>query len=147
MRNIHIGFIEPVLRVPIISRLPQTVIAFLLAIPGERDLLKREHHNQVGWHYHYLNFKKARSNLVLCWDTRAVGQKGTDHPLFQENHAEGRSDFKARPDTWGLTKKKSMHDACAPDLDRWPLSTFRCASAKANAVWPVSARVGSAARS
>jgi hypothetical protein len=145
IRNIHIGFIEPVLRVPIISRLPQTVTAFLLAIPGERDLLKREHHNQVGWHYHYLNFKKARSNLVLCWDTRAAYQKGGDYPMFRETHAEGRADFKARPDIWGLTKKKSMHDVCAPDLDRWPLSTFRCASAKAKLVWPVSARVGSAA--
>jgi len=141
IRNIHIGFVEPVLRIPIISRLPEAVIAFLLAIPGERDLLKREHHNQVGWHYHYLDFKQARSNLVLCWDTRAAHRQGNDHSLFQETHAESHADFKARPDLWGITKKKSMHDVCAPDLDRWPLSTFRCASAKAQPVWPVSARV------
>jgi hypothetical protein len=139
IRSIHIGFIEPVLRAPIVPRLSETVVAFLLAIPGERDLLKREHHNQVGWHYHYLDFKRARSNLVLCWDTRAVRQTGQDHPLFQETHGEGHSDFPARPDLWGITKKKSMHDACTPDLDSWPLSTFRCASNKSGPVWPLAA--------
>jgi hypothetical protein len=137
VREMHKGFIEPVLRVPIIPRLPETVVAFLLAIPGERDLLKREHHNQVGWHYHYLNFRKDRSNLVLCWDTRAVRQSGKDHPLFQETHGEGHADFPARPDLWGTNKRKSMHNACAPDLDVWPLTTFRCASAKAGPVWPL----------
>jgi hypothetical protein len=139
IRGIHIGFIEPVLRVPIISRLSETVVAFLLTIEGERDLLKREHHSQVGWHYHYLDFKKARSNIVLCWDTRAVRQNRQDHPLFQETHGEGHADFPGRPDLWGNTKKKSMHDACAPDLDNWPLSTFRCASNKAGPVWPLAA--------
>lgn len=139
IRSIHRGFVEPVLRLPIIPRLPQIVVAFLLKIPDERDLLKREHHNQVGWHYHYLNFRKARSNIVLCWDTRADRQKDQDHPLFQETHGEGRADFQARTDLWGDTKKESMHIACAPDLDNWPLSSFRCASNKAGPVWPLTA--------
>jgi hypothetical protein len=141
IRTIHIGFIEPVLRVPIIPRLSETVVAFLLDIPGERDLLKREHHNQVGWHYHYLNFKRERSNIILCWDTRAARQSGQEHPLFQETHGEGHADFPGRPDLWGITKKKSMHDACGPDLDSWPLHAFRCASKKAGPVWPLAAKL------
>jgi hypothetical protein len=141
IRSIHVGFVEPVLRIPIISRLSEPVVAFLLAIPGERDLLKREHHDHVGWHYHYLDFRKARSNVVLCWDTRAVRRSGQDHPLFQETHGEGHADFSARPDLWGITKKESMHKACAPDLDTWPLGAFRCASNKAGPVWPLAARL------
>ncbi|WP_213286006.1 hypothetical protein [Bradyrhizobium sp. sGM-13] len=137
IREMYRGFVEPVLRRPIIPRLPDTVVAYLIAISGDRDVLKRERHNQVGWHYHYLNYKKERSNLVLCWDTHAVRQTGVDHPLFQETHGEGHAVFPARPDLWGVTKKKSIHIACAPDLDRWPLHTFRCASAKAGPVWPL----------
>jgi hypothetical protein len=108
IRTIHGGFVEPLMRAPIIRHVPETVVAFLLEIPGGRDLLQREHHNQIGWHYHYLNFKEARSDVVLCWDTRAVRQDRKDHPLFQETHGKG---FAARPDLWGSTKKKSMHDA------------------------------------
>jgi hypothetical protein len=139
IRAIHGGFVEPVRRIPIISHVPDSLVAFFLEIPGERDLLKRERHNQVGWHYHYLDFKKARSNIVLSWDTRALRVCGSDHPLFQETHAEGRADFRARPDRWGSSKKRSMHRACAPDLDKWSLNTFRCASKEANPVWPLSA--------
>ena len=139
IRAIHGGFVEPLMRAPIIAHVPETVVAFLLEIPRERDLLDRERHNQVGWHYHYLDFKRARSDIVLCWDTHVVRQKGRDHPLFQETHGKGHAAFTARPDLWGPTKKKSMHYACAPDLDTWPLNDFRCASAKAGPVWPVSA--------
>jgi hypothetical protein len=141
IRAIYRGYVEAVLRVPIIPRVPEPLVAFLLEIPGERDLLKREHHDQVGWHYHYLDFKKARSNVVLCWDTHAVRQAGKDHPLFQETHGESHADFTARPDLWGPPKKRSMHNACAPDLDTWSLGTFRCASAKAGPVWPLSAKL------
>jgi hypothetical protein len=139
IRNIHAGFLEPVLRLPLVRRVPERVVAFLLAIPGDRDLLKREHHNQVGWHYHYLNFRRARSNIVLCWDTRATRKAGQVYPLFQETHGEDHADFAGRPDLWGPTKKESMHEACVPDLDKWPLDSFRCASNKAGPVWPLTA--------
>lgn len=141
IRGIHLGFLEPVHRVPVVSHIPETVVAYLLTIPGDRDLLKREHHNQVGWHYHYLDFNRRRSDVVLCWDTRAVYAKGKILPLFQESHGKGRSDFPARPDLWGDAKKQSMHQVCAPDLDRWPIGEFRCASGKAGPVWPLSARL------
>jgi hypothetical protein len=141
IRSIYVGFVEPVLHVPIVRHIPESVVAFLLAIPGERDVLKREHHGQVGWHYHYLDVKRRRSNVVLCWDTRAARENDKDHPLFQEHHGEGHAEFGARPDLWGPTKKESMHGACAPDLDTWPLPSFRCASSKAGPVWPLSAKV------
>jgi hypothetical protein len=70
LRPIHAGFVEPTLRLPINEPLPERVVAFLLQIPGDRELLKREHHDHFGWHYHYLDYKKRRSNIILCWDTR-----------------------------------------------------------------------------
>ncbi len=136
VRFIHAGFVEPLHRAPVVTRIPEIVVAFLLSIPGEKDILKRERHNQVGWHYHYLDHKKRRSNVVLCWDTQTAPAKGKEHPLYQEYHGDGRADFPARPDLWGRTKKQSMHRACAPDLGRWPISEFRCASRKAGIVWP-----------
>jgi hypothetical protein len=141
IRSIYGGFVEPARRIPIIRHVPESVVAFLLTIPGGRDLLEREHHGQVGWHYHYLDFKRRRSNVVLCWDTRATRVIGKDHPLFQEHHGEGHAEFPARPDLWGPTKKVSMHGACAPDLDTWPLNAFRCASSKAEPVWPFAAKL------
>jgi hypothetical protein len=138
IRSIHIGFVQPLYRAPVVRRIPETVVAYLLAIPGERDLLEREHHNQVGWHYHYLDFRKRRSNVILCWDTRMIPGKNNVRPLFQEFHGEGGARFAARPDLWGPTKKHAMHEACAPDLER-PISEFRCASNKAGPVWPLSA--------
>jgi len=141
IRTIHGGFVEPARRVPIVPRVPEDVVAFLLELPGERDFLERERHNQVGWHYHYLDFKQRRSNVVLCWDTRADRRIDKPHPLFQERQGEGHAEFPARPDLWGLTRKQSMHEICALDLCTWPLSTFRCASAKAGPVWPLSAKL------
>jgi len=139
IRRICRGFIEPVRRFPIISTVPDIVVSYLMEIPGERDLLQREHHAQTGWHYHYLDSTRARSNVVLCWDTRAVLSSARPHPLFQETHGEGHARFTARPDCWGNKKKRSMHGVCAPDLQRWKLSEFRCASSKAGPVWPLGA--------
>ena len=68
-RPIHAGFVEPRFRLPILTRVPQNVIEFLIRLPGDRDFLEREHHGHIGWHYHYLDAKKRRSNVVLCWDT------------------------------------------------------------------------------
>ena len=48
LRPIHVGFVEPVLRLPIIEPLSERVVGFLLQIPGDKDLLKREHHDHFG---------------------------------------------------------------------------------------------------
>jgi len=135
-RPIHVGFVAPVLSIPIRFPMSDKLIAFLITIEGDRDLLKREHHDHFGWHYHYLNFKKKRSNVILCFDRYATPGQKQPRPLFWEGHAEGRYDFRGRPDLWGDTKRQSMHEACAPDLERWPMNTFKNASQEALEVWP-----------
>lgn len=135
-RAILRGFLEPVLRVQLLDRVPDRVVAFLISIEGDKDLLLREHHSQVGWHYHYLDKDKRRSDVVLCWDTRAPYCICNEHPLFQEKHGEGKSKLTARPELWADKKRQSMHTACVCDLTRWSIDKFRCASKKALPVWP-----------
>jgi hypothetical protein len=138
VRKIHRGFLQPVLQVPIVDRVPDRVMAFLIGLPGGRDYLDREHHDHVGWHYHYLNSDKRRSDVGLCWDTKASLDVNR-HPLFQETHGAGHTTFTARPELWGATKRESMHQACLPDLRAWKLHEFRCASSKSSPVWPTNA--------
>lgn len=136
-RKIHAGFVQPVLRLPIVTRLTDRVIAFLTRIPGYDEWLKGENHFNLGYHYHYLNAKQERSDVALCWDTRAQAQ--TPHPLFQEKHGESHSKFSGRPDLWGTHKRQSIHKACSKDLRRWTLDKFRMACDKAGPVWPLGA--------
>lgn len=146
IREIRRGFLEPVRRLPLVANVPERVAWYFIQLPGGRDFLKRETHSGVGWHYHYLDEKKRRSNVILCWDTRwntapttqAVGSIAP-RPLFHENHGEGHARFSARPDLWGNAKRESMHNACSPDLNQWKINEFRCAANKAIAVWPVGA--------
>lgn len=140
LRRIRNGYLEPFRIVPLVKNLPKIVVQFLITLPGGSDHLDREHHKPVGWHYHYLDRTKRRSDVILCWDTRWPGAKAPSRsalrPLFQERHGEGRAKFPAKPNRWRAPKRESMHDACAPDLQRWALSEFRCAANKAEAVWP-----------
>jgi len=130
-RPILRGFLEPVLRIPLVSTSTR-ILAYLISLP-EKDFLEREAHGW-GWHYHYLNKKEERSDVVLCWDTLAPAPKKPDvRGLFQEKHGQG---FRAQPDLWGVSKRRSMHDACSPDLER-PISEFRHPTDKALAVWPL----------
>lgn len=135
--EIHRGFVQPVVCLPVVTRMPDRVIAFLTRIPGGDDWLKGENHSNLGYHYHYLNAKKERSDVAICWDIRAHPQ--TPHPLFQEKHGESGSKFQGRPDLWGKTKRQSTHDACAKDLKRWTLDKFRMACDEAGPVWPLGA--------
>jgi hypothetical protein len=137
LREIHAGFVEPILRFPT-KPLPERLVAFLFEIPGDKDFLTRERHDHFGWHYHYLDHKERRSNIILCWDTR-IATPLRLHPLFCETHAEGTRDFVGRPDLWGLTKRSSMHGACSHDLGKWPLNEFKTPGRKAMAVWPLNA--------
>jgi hypothetical protein len=137
-RRILRGYAQPARRVPIISGVQLHAVAFLINLPGGRDYLKREMHGPVGWHYHYLDDEERRSNVILCWDTRAQPGPRLVRPLFYEEHGEGKAAFTARPDLWGQPKKCEMHTACSPDLRR-PIREFRCASNRASPVWPINA--------
>jgi hypothetical protein len=135
IRAILRGYVEPVLRLPVVDQVPARVVAYFIGIPNDSDLLKRENHDQFGWHYHYLNSLRQRSDTVLCWDTRANGSNSS-RPLFYETHAEKRARFHARPARWVDEKRSSIRNACAPDLSSWSIGTFRSASNDALPVWP-----------
>jgi hypothetical protein len=47
-RQIHAGFVQPVLRLPVITRLTNRVIAFLTQIPGDHEWLEGENHSNLG---------------------------------------------------------------------------------------------------
>lgn len=142
IRMIARGFVEPVRRTPLVERLPNQVALYLIGIPGGRDFLEREQHG-FGWHYHYLDARRRRSDIILCWDTRwkppadpTIPWHDRTRPLFQEKHGEGSRDFPARPELWRAPKKESMYEACRPDLKR-QISEFKCAADKARIVWPL----------
>jgi hypothetical protein len=133
---------------PMIRQVPDLVARFLISIDGGEEFLDREHHDAVGWHYHYLNWRKDRSNVVLCWDTRWTLPAAETPPptkrrgLFVEEHGEkSNADFSAKPWLWGPTKRETMYNACSPDLQRWPIGAFRCASNKSDVVYPPSAKL------
>lgn len=139
IRRIHRGYLEPFRRFPVVEDVPEIVVQFLMRLPGGEDYLDRDNHG-VGWHYHYLPDRRTRSDVILSWDTRWVPpDQQALRPIFQEKHGEGRYSFQAKPWLWGDAKKQSMHEMCTPDLLKWAIHTFRCASNKAGAVWPVTA--------
>jgi hypothetical protein len=106
LREITRGFLEPVRRVPLVSAVPEKVALYLfIMLPGGHDGLDRDLHGGIGYHYHYLNGKRQRSNVILSFDTRwtppaKVPKSSNEYswPLFVETHAEGKAHFKAKLD-------------------------------------------------
>ncbi|MER8917685.1 hypothetical protein NKI32_28205 [Mesorhizobium sp. M0761] len=137
-RPIHRGFLEPA-RYANYVILDEGLVAYLITVSGDDHTLKREHHDHFGWHYHYLDRKKRRSDVILCWDTFAKVTSQDNRSLFYEGHAEGNSSFPARPNLWAERKRKSIHDACGPDLLKWPINEFKAPGKTSVAVWPLGA--------
>jgi hypothetical protein len=112
-------------------------------IHGDKDLLHRD--TEFGVHYHYALANGERTTTMICWDTRWVSGDSTEpkglklRPIFHELHGEGRYKKTARPQVWGDEKRKSVRDACVPDLQNWDVEKFRCASNNAVSVWPLNA--------
>lgn len=144
MRAIVRGFLQPVRYLPLVERVPERVKLFLrIMLPGGDDGLEREEHGGVKWHFHYIDAKHRRSDVILSFDTRwviASGAKGHDtlRPLFVERHAEGRAKFTAYPGRWKTEKRTSMYEICSRDLQKG-IEHFRCAKNGSEAVWPPSA--------
>lgn len=140
-REILRGLLIPQRKVPILRRIPDYVALFLITIDNGEDYLKRETHG-MGLHYHYHNWRKDRSNVVLSWDTRWPEPNPQTKPpaqraLFVEPHGEKKNaDFQAKPWLWGEKKRKSIYEACAPDLVKWPIDEFKCAADKSEVVHP-----------
>jgi hypothetical protein len=138
-RKILRGFLVPVRDVPTDVRVTLKVFAYL-TINNSKDLLDR--HLPQGIHYHYALADKRHTTTVICWDTRWMTPPMSSQqvrPLFHELHAEGAKSASARPERWGDKKRKSICDACEPDLSKWPIDEFRCASNGSSPVWPTSA--------
>lgn len=138
-----VGSVEPFLRghlerrevIPLVSDLPRSVSLFLVSVPTTRDYVEREIHNeQWGYHYHYLDAKKRRSDTLLTFD--AASPPNTQPKLCWEPHAEAHT-ISARPETWGSKKRESVYSVCFPDTTKWPLSVFKRPAANALPVWPV----------
>lgn len=140
-RPILRGFIQPMQRVPIISRVPDQIALYLISIDNGEDYLDRETHG-MGLHYHYLNWRQDRSNVILSWDTRWKAPDPQTTPatlraLFVEPHGEkSNAAFVAKPHLWGAQKRASLHAACVPDLSKWPTTEFKCAANKSTIVHP-----------
>lgn len=145
-REILRGSLLPTRKIPILRGIQDNIALFLIAIDDGESYLERENHN-MGWHYHYQNWRKDRSNVILSWDTRwEVPNPPTKPPtlrgLFVEPHGEKtNADFIARPALWGSKKRLSMYEACAPDLRRWAIGEFKCASNNSDVVYPPSGRL------
>lgn len=140
-RSIYRGFLQPVRRAPILTRVPELVALYLITIDRGEDYLENESHSGVGWHYHYLDWRKDRSDVVLCWDTRWKAPDPQTNPpdrrgLFVEKHAEKGKAFKAKPWKWGPKKRETMHDLCAADLRTRRIEEYRCAANKSELVYP-----------
>lgn len=137
----HRGYIQALVRIPFAVPLSDRVVAFISIADG--DWLERETHN-MGYHYHYLDRNKRRSNVILCWDTRAPRPDDLDknavcdwRPLFWEHHGEGHAKFEARPERWGQFKRETAFAACRRDLRRgWPITAFKPASNDAQPLYP-----------
>lgn len=145
-REILRGTLVPTRKIPILRRIPDDIALYLITIDKGESFLDRENHN-MGWHYHYKNWRKDRSNVILSWDTRWEAPdpktiRPTPRGLFVEPHGEKtNADFIARPDLWGPRKRMLMYEACRPDLRRWPIGNFKCASDNSDVVYPPDARL------
>lgn len=102
------GELEPVRRVVIAPNLPETIVLFFLSIPGLRDLLVRERHGHWGYHYHYLDSQRRRSDTLLTFEQQLrklpCGQQAK--VLTWERHSE-KSHFSARAASWGEKKERA----------------------------------------
>jgi hypothetical protein len=133
---IHNGLLERFRSEYIVERSDTVVLSFLIPIGGTNDMLKRERHGQVGWHYHYCKKDGQRSDTLLAFD--ALNTHPTT-PLFWERHGEGKAAFNARPSGWGNNKRESVYRACRPDVQARAPNEFRRPSRKARPVWPLHA--------
>lgn len=141
MRQIVRGFLQPVRYLPLVERVPENVALYLrIMLPGGDDGLEREEHGGVKWHFHYIDARHRRSDVILSFDTRwklTEPANGFDwmRPLFVEKHAEGKAKFPAHPPRWKTEKRTSMYEVCSRDLHKG-IEHFRCAKNGADAVWP-----------
>ena len=133
---IHKGLLERFRLVPIIDRADSVALARFIDIKRIKDVLARETHGPVGWHYHYCKPDGQRSDTLLAFDAL---HSAPTKPLFWERHGAGKAAFKARANAWRNYKRMSVYVACEPDVKVRRPNEFRRPQRNAEAVWPLAA--------
>lgn len=122
---------------PIAPDIPDRLVQYLASVPGTRDQIAREAHGHWGYHYHYLDSDKRRSDTLLTFGRGVGGSTGSPSPiLFWERHAEGQK-FRARADSWRKRKRRNVYEVCYPDTLRFGLASFKRPASDALTVWPL----------
>lgn len=137
-KTIHLGFVDRYLVYPASPALNDRVLKLVIKVSGIDDLLVSENHDVFGWHYHYCDRDKRRSDTIMSFDRRRTSTSSTaaPFPLCWEPHAINKAKFKAKPWKWGDTKRSSIYAACAGDLAIRPPLYFKPPSQEAQDVWP-----------
>ncbi len=128
----HADFVEQRVIAPHLSA---GFIALFKSVPETNRFLVRERHGHWGYHYHYLDMRKRRSDTLLTFDHR-LGDS-PQPTLCWERHAENKSEFSAKAEQWGTAKCKSVYDVCLPDTKKWQLTDFKTPGKGALPVWPI----------
>jgi len=118
---------------PIISNIPDRTAYFLQRV-DKKHVVIRENHGGWGYHFHYCNAKKKRSDTILSF--REKLNKHGNKVVFHEGHAEGKSAFHARVDLWGRKKKESAYSACLSGVGKFKLTDFKKPGASVGTLWP-----------
>ena len=119
---------------PIISSVSVITAQFLQRV-DKRHVVIRENHGDWGYHFHYCDAKKKRSDTIFSF--REKLNKNGNKVVFHEGHAEGKSAFHARVDLWGRKKKESAYSACLIGVGKFTLADFKKPGASAETLWPV----------
>jgi len=137
-KRIHLGFLDRYLVYPASPPMDDLLLKLLVKIPGIDDLLISEKHDVFGWHYHYCDRDKRRSDTIMSFDRRRENSPSTSAPvpLCWELHGVNKAKFKAKPWKWAETKRGSIYAACARDLAIRPPLFFKPPSQEAKDVWP-----------
>ena len=139
-KPIHLGSLERYFVYPASPPLHVELLRFVVAIPDMSDVLIREQHDVFGWHYHYCDQRRRRSDILMSFDRKrnvaSANPKSQLPPLCWEPHGVNKAKFKAKPWLWGDRKRKTIYEACAPDLGIVPALTFKPPSREAADVWP-----------
>lgn len=117
-----------------VERGPTPLLFRLIAIAGEKCEIERENHGSWGYHYHYLDHKGRRSDVIFSF---LPTDTNTPARLWWERHGEGKAAFSPDVQAWGASKRTSIHGACERDLRKRKLADYKCPSKEALALWPI----------
>jgi hypothetical protein len=113
----------------LVNRISTPNVVFFLRVAGYDDIIIKENHGS-GYHFHYCDKKKRRSDTILTFDD------SKQKILFYEGHGVEKSTFYARPGQWGLQKKKSVYDACMPVWIKMNGDNFKIPGSNATILYP-----------